>query len=64
MTCQNTVLDKVDLLQALDFGSDLKQLSFTPANRCIFTSSDIRDDKQKPSDEVEDFKLIKAAFMG
>ena len=28
MQCQNVVLDKVDLLQALEFGSDLAQLKF------------------------------------
>lgn len=63
--CFSTVLDKVDLLQALDFGSDLKKITtFQPSFRCIFTTTDTRNDKDKPAEEFEEFKEIKRTFMG
>jgi molybdenum cofactor biosynthesis enzyme len=40
-TCHSLVIDKIDLLQALDFGSDLLKLNiFKPSYRCIFTNTD------------------------
>lgn len=60
------VLDKVDLLQALDFGDDLKKLSYLsrPKFRCIFTSTDCRDNSVKDKNELEEYKQIKQNFMG
>ena len=59
------MLDKVDLLQALDFGSDLKKITtFQPSFKCIFTTTDTRNDKDKPVEEFEEFKEIKKTFMG
>jgi len=51
MQCFSLVLDKVDLIQALEFGDDLKNLSFQPSYRCIMTSTDAREDKDKNKDE-------------
>ena len=42
MLCHSIVIDKIELLQALDFGDDLKQLKYEPAFRCIFTTTDYR----------------------
>ena len=64
MVCHSVVLDKVDLLQGVDFGSDLKQLSFDHTYRCVMTTTDLRDEKDKPEDELEEFKEIKLAAMG
>lgn len=55
MMCHSVVLDKVDLLQALDFTEDLLSLKFEPAFRCIFTSSDSRSDSSKDKEELEEF---------
>ena len=39
--CHSLVIDKVDLLQALDFGTDLIKLTvLQPSYRCIFTTTD------------------------
>jgi len=64
MQCLNVVLDKVDLLQALEFGSDLAQLKFDYSYRCLMTSSDMRADQDKTAEEIEEFKSIKSHFMG
>jgi hypothetical protein len=55
MECHSVVLDKVDLLQALDFTQDVLSLKFQPTFRCIFTSSDSRSDSSKDKDELEEF---------
>lgn len=44
LICHSVVLDKTELLQALDFGDELKTLLYKPSFRCIFTTSDLRDD--------------------
>ena len=64
MQCFSSVLDKVDLIQALEFGDDLKNLQFQPIYRCIMTSTDAREDKDKNKDELQEFKEIKRIFMG
>jgi len=64
MECHNLVLDKLDLLQALEFGSDLTQIKISYAYRCIMTTTDMRSDDEKPEEEVEEFKQIKSHFMG
>jgi hypothetical protein len=64
MECHSVVLDKVDLLQALDFTQDLLSLKFSPTFRCIFTSSDTRNDSSKDKDELEEFQKIKKHMMG
>jgi len=53
---QSVVLDKIDLLQALDFGSDLVKLGLKAKYRCVFTNSDSRDEAVKEKSEVEEFK--------
>ena len=58
------VLDKLDLLQALEFGSDLTQIKASYTYRCIITTTDMRSDDVKPTEEVEEFKQIKSYFMG
>jgi len=63
--CFSLVLDKIDLLQALDFGADLIKLTaFKPSFRCIFTSTDSRNEAEKPAEEVSEYKEIKKQFMG
>lgn len=64
MQCHSIVVDKVELLQALDFGDDLKQLKYESAFRCIFTTTDTRGDTQKQPEEIKEFKAIKQHFMG
>jgi hypothetical protein len=40
-TCHSLVIDKIDLLQALDFGADLIKLNvFKPTYRCVITTTD------------------------
>lgn len=63
--CHSAVIDKVDLLSALDFGVDLKKLTvFTPSYRCIMTTTDQRVESEKTAQEVEEYKEIKKTFMG
>jgi hypothetical protein len=64
-SCHSAVIDKVDLLSALDFGVDLKKLTvFTPSYRCIMTTTDQRVESEKTAQEVEEYKEIKKTFMG
>lgn len=64
-TCHSLVIDKIDLLQALDFGGDLLKLTvFKPTYRCIFTSTDSRSETEKSSQEITEYKDIKKLFMG
>jgi hypothetical protein len=64
-SCHSLVIDKFDLLQALDFGSDLLKLTvFKPTYRCIFTTTDTRVETEKPATEVAEYKEIKKVFMG
>jgi len=58
------VLDKLDLLQALEFGSDLTQIKASYTYRCIITTTDMRSDDVKPTEEVEEFKQIKSYVLG
>jgi hypothetical protein len=63
--CHSLVLDKIDLLQALDFGSDLVKLNnFKPSYRCIITTTDQRAEPEKSVTEVSEYKEIKKVFMG
>lgn len=62
--CHSVVLDKIDLMQALDFGEDLLKLTYTPTYRCVFTSTDQRKDSAKDKAELEEFQAIKKHFMG
>ena len=64
MICHSVILDKIDLLQALDFGSDLKKLTYTPSYRCIFTTTDQRSESAKSSVDLDEYKEIKRHFMG
>lgn len=64
LVVQSVVLDKVDLLQALDFGADLIKLAMKAEYRCVFTCSDGRDEALKEKEEVEEYKQIKQSFMG
>lgn len=48
----------------MDFGSDLCKLDFKPVYRCVFTTTDSRDEATKEKEEVEEYKKIKQAFMG
>ena len=61
------ILDKVDLLQAMDFKEELLSIGETiskiTAGKVIFTTN-VRDEKDTPSDEQDDFREIKAAWMG
>lgn len=47
MVLHALILDKVELLQALDFLKDLKKLDLFPNYKCIFTTTDPRDDRVK-----------------
>lgn len=64
MECQNVVVDKVDLLMALEFGSDLKKIDVNFNYRCVLTTTDMRADKEKLEDEMSEFKEIKDHFLG
>jgi hypothetical protein len=44
MVLHTLILDKVELLQALDFQKDLKKINLSPIIKCIFTTTDPRDD--------------------
>ena len=44
MVLHTLILDKVELLQALDFQKDLTKINLSPNYKCIFTSTDPRDD--------------------
>lgn len=64
-SCYSLVIDKVDLLQALDFGGDLLKLTvLKPTYRCVFTTTDSRSETEKSSQEITEYKDIKKLFMG
>ena len=59
MACQRVFLDKVELMQALDFSSELEQigekLSKSIAIGTIVTTN-VKDDKEQSDEERNDFK--------
>ena len=64
----SVVLDKIDLLQAMDFKDEIIEVAevVTEAQvngKMIFTTN-VRDEKDLSIDEQEDFKTIKSALMG
>jgi superfamily II DNA/RNA helicase len=61
------VLDKVDLLQAMDFKDELTEIGSSLTDlingKVIFTTN-VKDDKDQGIDEQNDFTEIKASLMG
>lgn len=61
------VLDKIDLLQAMDFKDELVEIGDTLKDQVngkfIFTTN-VRDEKDLSVEEQDDFQTIKTAVMG
>ena len=62
----SVILDKVDLLQAMDFKDEIVELSqiVTQVNGKLIFTTNVRDEKDLTMEEQEDFKAIKSAMMG
>jgi len=67
MKTHSVVLDKVDLLQAMDFKDEIVSLGDTlkdKVNGKIIFTTNVSDEKDLSAEEQEDYKDIKAAMMG
>jgi len=69
LKCHSVVLDKVDLMQALDFSDDIQTVGqmlvgdLAPSHSTIFTSTLLDDSTQSVEDKVE-FLKVKQSLMG
>ena len=64
----SVILDKLDLLQAMDFKEEIVEVANVlkeaqVSGKVIFTTN-VRDEKDLSIEEQDDFKTIKAALMG
>jgi len=61
------VLDKVDLLQAMNFKEQLTEIGLSlreKVNGKVIITTTVKNAKDSSIDEQNDFAEIKAAFMG